>query len=109
MHAFAAYPFTQSADSYANLTARESASTYSSAVLVPTNASVPGQATWRFDTPTDITGATIGGSFITRVDGPDDWVSLSYSWDGVNFNTPATFGNGDLYRHPAPMTRKMPW
>jgi len=101
LHAAAQYPWTGSADSHALLTSREDAGTYSSAVLVPSFAGAPGHATWRFDTPSDLVGATIGGSFITRVDGPDDRVALSYSWNGVDFATPATFDASDAPTYDA--------
>lgn len=101
MHSGAAHPFTGSADSWDLVTGRDDPGTYSSPVLVPSFAGVEGQVTWRFDTPTDITGATLGGAFITRTAGPGDFVALGYSWDGINFTTPATFDATDAPTYDA--------
>ncbi len=91
LHSWAQYPWSQSADSYSGLTPRDDSKSYSSAVLAPTTPGVPGQVTWRVDTPGDITGASLGGSFLTRYATADDWVTLSYSWDGQDFATVGAF------------------
>jgi len=91
LHLGSQYNWAVSADSHARLTSRDDPVGYSSPILVPSSPGVAGYATWRFDTPTDLLGAAIGGAFMTRTEGPGDYVALSYSWDGVNFTTGAIF------------------
>ena len=91
LHAGAEQHWSHSADSYTGLTSQTSPSGYSSAILVPSAAGLPGVVTWRIDTPSDVTGASIGGSFLTRNSGPADQVALRYSWDGQNFTTGEVF------------------
>ncbi len=94
LHAGAEHHWTVSAADHAGLTSRTEYLGYSSAIVVPTLAGVPGSATWRVETPADLLGATFGGSFITRFAGAGDRVELAYSWDGLDFTTAAVFDAG---------------
>jgi len=110
LHAGAQHHWSVSAASYAGLTSLSEVTGYSSAIVVPTLAGVPGSVTWRFDTPSDLLGATFGGSFLTRYSGSGDQVKLRYSWDGQNFTTAEVFDNDSaptwdarLYATPDPV------
>ncbi len=94
LHAGAQYNWAVSADSHTGLTSRSEYQGYSSAIAVPTLADVPGTVTWRVDAPSDLLGATFGGSFLTRYSSSNDQVRLRYSWDGQDFTT-ATVFNAD--------------
>jgi len=118
LHAGAQYHWSVSAADYSGLTSQEEEGGYSSAIVVPTVANVPGTVTWRVDAPSDLLGATFGGSFLTRYSGSGDQVRLRYSWDGQNFTTGAVFDdgtaptwNGILYATPdmAPLGARTIW
>ena len=94
LHSGAEYNWTVSADSHTGLTSMTAYQGYSSAITVPTLADVPGTVTWRIDAPSDLLGATFGGSFLTRYSGSGDQVRLRYSWDGQDFTTAAVFDAG---------------
>ncbi len=107
LHAGSQYHWSVSAADYAGLTSQVEEGGYSSAIVVPTQAGVPGHVTWRIDTPSDLLGATFGGSYLTRFSGSGDQVRLRYSWDGQNFTTAAVFDeataptwNASLYASP---------
>lgn len=89
LHAGAQHHWTVSAHAHAGLTSRTEFLGYSSAIVVPTHAGAPGHATWRIDTPGDVLGFTLGGSFLARLAGAGDRVGLAYSWDGQSFTTAA--------------------
>ncbi len=91
LHAGAEHHWSVSADSYAGLTSGTEFLGYSTAIVVPTAAGVPGTVTWRIDAPSDLLGAEFGGSCLTRLQGSGDQVRLRYSWNGLNFTTAAVF------------------
>lgn len=91
LHEGAQYHWTHSADSYSGLTSQTNPKGYSSAIVAPTTGGVPGIVTWRVDAPSDVLGATFGGSFLTRYSGTGDQVRLRYSWDGQTFHTADVF------------------
>lgn len=92
LHSYADRPFTQSADSWWGVTPRNETDTFANATLVPTAAYDDGVVTWRFDTPTDITGFEFGGSFVAR--SAADRVDLEFSWDGETYVRDETFDAG---------------
>ncbi len=94
LHAGAQHHWTVSAAEHLGLTSRFEVGGYSSAIVVPTLAGVSGHVTWRIDAPSDLVGATFGGSFISRFSGPGDQVELEYSWNGQDFITAAVFDDG---------------
>jgi len=91
LHEGAEHHWSVSAIDYDGLTSQVNPQAYSSAIVVPTLASEPGSMTWRLDAPSELLGATFGGSFLARYGGPDNQVRLRYSWDGLNFGTAAVF------------------
>jgi hypothetical protein len=94
LHAGAQHHWSVSAASYTGLTSQYEPNGYSTAIVVPTLADVPGSITWRIDAPSDLISATFGGSFLTRYSGSGDQVRLRYSWDGQDFTTATVFDAG---------------
>jgi hypothetical protein len=94
LHAGAEHHWSVSAIAHSGLTSRHDKLGYDSAIVVPTQAGVPGSVTWRIDTPSDLLGATFGGSFINPLGGASDYVALRCSWNGQDFTTAAVFDAG---------------
>lgn len=107
LHLFCDHPASESAETWTGLTSSAEFQGYSSAKLIPTSSTVPGVATWRFDTPTDVTGFRFGGTLLARLDTPNDRVRLRSSWNGTTFTTWETFDasssptwNDNVYAQP---------
>jgi len=100
--------YLTTAHASANISADVSAERFAQAVLRPAVGGAPAQVTWRFTTPTDITGLRYGGSLFARETGPLDRVDLAHALGAGDFVTDATFDaatsrtwDGRLYAEPA--------
>lgn len=83
--------FQKTVDSFSNVYAATSSDQFYRAVLRPVTGNTPAHVTWRFNTPTDITGLNFGGSFLARDTGTWDRIDLSHGFDGVIFSDDTTF------------------
>ena len=99
--------YRDTAESWSNVDASTEANAYYGAVLRPATNTSPAQVTWHFSTPTPVVRVDYGGSFATRVDPPDDYVTLSHAFDGGAFTLDGTFDDtfsdtwdGRLYVSP---------
>jgi len=82
--------YDDSADDWSNVFALASSDHVYKPVMMPAAAG-EGRVTWRFGTPTDITGLVYGGSFLARLGGASESVTLQHSYDGGPFVTDEIF------------------
>jgi len=83
--------YQESAESWSGLDAATDADAFYRSVLRPASAAAPGQVTWRLTTPTPMTRVEYGGSFVSRIDDPGDYVDLSHAFDGSAATPGGTF------------------
>ena len=83
--------YRDTAESWTNMDAAPDADAFYRSVLRPASSSAPAQVTWRLSTPTPMTRVEYGGSFIARIDSPDDHVDLSHAFDGGAYTLAGSF------------------